>query len=153
MQLPEERQCTPELNSQSCPVQKLRWLVGPEYGKFWGFALRGEPDGRGQWVALDQRNSYAGDWRRGQPEGHGKESTLVRGETYRGHISNGLWCDGKVEYFEPLLLIDSIWEEGGFRYATVSRGGVQFNWVHPRWKVCLRRVQMPPWGGPALRFG
>jgi hypothetical protein len=103
VQIPEKLQCTPQLNTQTCSVDKLQGLRGPRSGVYRGFALRGKPDGRGEWVSHNARHTYAGDWRSGKRHGQGKEVSFILGEIHRGGFRNNVACgEGSREFFQGL---------------------------------------------------
>jgi hypothetical protein len=89
MQMPERLQFTPEQNTP-LHIMETHWC-GCRPGVYRGFALRGKPDGRGEWIA-DNGHMYVGDWRGGLRHGYGKE-TAKSGQTYLGDFREGKWDD------------------------------------------------------------
>ncbi len=133
VQIPDNLQCTPELNSQRYRVNCLRGAQGPQFGVYRGFAVRGKPDGRGQWVSYDSEHSYAGGWRAGLHHGRGRQVMVEWGEMYRGNFHEGCW--GGTGFFEHwggpyfheqlggIPWVDIIWVEGGRCYGMWHSGG------------------------------
>ncbi len=83
----------------------------PLPGTYRGFAVKGKPDGRGEWTA-DCGASYSGEWRGGLHHGQGIE-TAENGNVYRGGFSLGK-VHGMGELLNPRgeLVAEMMYEHG-----------------------------------------
>jgi hypothetical protein len=148
VQIPDKLQCTPELNSQTCSVEKLRGIKGPRSGVYRGFALRGKPDGRGEWVSENARHTYAGNWRGGKRHGQGKETSFFLGRTYRGGFWDDVACGaGVIESFQGLGSEEMVtYVEGTKRYGFWPGGCANGPNVGYQGRVCLGLAyKKDPW--------